>query len=137
MTNQLRHFVAVVDDERLMREAIENLLRSAGHRAEGFASAEDFLHSSRFAAISCMVLDLQLPGMSGLDLLRRMCELSPRTPVVIVSATDGHWREQALHAGALAFFRKPVLDAELLDAVRKGIATQHVQVNGGGYHTNG
>jgi FixJ family two-component response regulator len=108
-----------------MREAIENLLKSAGYRAEGYASAEDYLRAARFAAISCMVLDMQLPGMSGLELLRTMGELGLRTPVVFVSATDGHRREQALSAGALAFFMKPVHDADLLEAVRRAVASDH------------
>jgi FixJ family two-component response regulator len=112
----------VVDDERHVREAIENLLKSAGFRAEGFASAEDFLHAPPFAETLCVVLDMQLPGMSGLQLQRRLCELGMRMPIIFVSATDGHLREQALRAGALAFLEKPFLDEELLGAVHTAIA---------------
>lgn len=121
VSGEAKHVIAVVDDERLMREAIGNLLRSAGFSAEGFASAEDFLRSSSCAATSCVVLDMQLPGMSGLELQQRMGELGFRAPIVFVSATDGHPREQALRAGALAFLRKPFLDEELLTAVRGAI----------------
>ena len=106
-----------------MREAVENLLKSAGFRAEGFASAEDFLRAAPFAATLCVVLDLQLPGMSGLQLQQRLCELGLRMPIVFVSATDGYLREQALRAGALAFLEKPFLDEELLGAVRSAITT--------------
>jgi FixJ family two-component response regulator len=121
MSGEAKHLIAVVDDERLMREAIENLLRSAGFSAEGFASAEDFLRASSFAATSCVVLDMQLPGMSGLELQQRMCELGIRAPIVFVSATDGHLREQGLRAGVLAFLGKPFVGEELLAAVRSAI----------------
>lgn len=113
--------IAVVDDERQLREAVENLLRSTGFRAEGFASAEDFLRAAPFAAISCVVLDMQLPGMSGLQLLHRMSELGLRIPIVFVSATDGHLSAQALRAGAVAFLGKPFRDEDLLGAVRSAI----------------
>jgi FixJ family two-component response regulator len=106
-----------------MREAIENLLKSAGLHAEGFASAEDFLRAASFAATSCVVLDMKLPGMSGLQLQQRLCELGLRMPIVFVSATDGHLREQALRAGALAFLEKPFLDEELLGVVRRALTS--------------
>lgn len=114
--------IAVVDDERHMREAIENLLTSACFRAAGFRSAEDFLNAASFAEISCVVLDMRLPGMNGLQLQQRMGELRSRMPIVFVSATDGHLRDQALRAGALAFLGKPFFDDELLRAVRSATA---------------
>lgn len=105
-----------------MREAVENLLKSAGFRAKGFASAEEFLRAAPFAATLCVVLDMQLPGMSGLQLQQRLCELGLRMPIVFISATDGHLREQAIRAGALAFLEKPFPDEQLLGAVRSAIA---------------
>jgi FixJ family two-component response regulator len=116
--------VAVVDDERPMREAAENLLRSAGFRAECFASAEDFLQSPRLGAISCLVLDISLPGMNGLQLQLQLRKQGLRVPIVFVTASednDGRMRVRAMQAGAIAFLRKPFSEQALLDAVRLAV----------------
>ena len=115
-------FVAVVDDEQSMREAVESLLRSAGHRCEGFASAEALLACPRLAAVACLVLDIGLPGMDGLELQQRL--LHQRVPIVFITATTDLLplrRTQALQAGAIAFLPKPFSEQELLDAVRVAV----------------
>lgn len=119
--------VAVVDDDRRMREAAENLLLSAGFLVEGFASAEDLLRSGRFTSAACVVLDVQLPGMNGLELQRHLRGLGLLVPVIFVTASDGaegRLQAQALSDGALAFLGKPCAEQELLGAVRSAMTAQ-------------
>jgi two-component system, LuxR family, response regulator FixJ len=111
--------VAIVDDDQSLRRSLRNLLGSVGFRVAAFASAEEFLTSASGETIGCLVLDLRLDGMSGLDLLRHLADTGSRIPVVILTAHgDEHARQLALQAGALAFLRKPVHGDVLLDAVR-------------------
>lgn len=111
--------VAIVDDDQSLRRSLTNLLGSVGFRVAAFASAEEFLTSASGETIGCLVLDLRLDGMSGLDLLRHLADTGSRIPVVILTAHgDEHARQRALQAGALAFLRKPVHGDVLLDAVR-------------------
>ena len=120
-------FVAIVDDEAALREATDSLLRSAGFRAESFASAEDFLRSKRRDSASCLILDVRLPGMSGLELQRHLAGNGFQIPIVFITAhedSDGKIQAQALRAGALAFLRKPFDDEELLSGVRSALAKQ-------------
>jgi FixJ family two-component response regulator len=116
--------IAVIDDEAVVREAAENLLRSAGFNAECFASAEDFLSAPGFAATACLVLDITLPGMNGLQLQQKLLRLGVRMPIVFVTACEdagGRMRAEALRAGALAVLRKPYLELEFLSAVQDAI----------------
>jgi FixJ family two-component response regulator len=119
-TRRKQFFLAIVDDEAALREATESLLRSAGFRAEGFASAEDFLRSKRRDSVDCLILDGRLPGMSGLELQRHLAGNGLDIPIVFITAdeNDGHMHAQALKAGALAFLRKPFCEEDLLNAVR-------------------
>lgn len=110
--------IAIVDDDRLMRRSLERLLKSAGLAAQGFASAEDYLHARNHAEFSCIILDIGLPGMSGFDLDRRLAAEERRLPVVFVSARDEpEVRQEAAQAGAVAFLGKPYDDNALLIAV--------------------
>ena len=110
--------VAIVDDDQSLRRSLRNLLGSVGFRVAAFASAEEFLTSTSGETVGCLVLDLRLDGMSGLDLLRHLAGTGSRIPVVILTAHgDEHARQRALHAGALAFLGKPVHGDTLLDAV--------------------
>ena len=110
--------VAIVDDDALFRRAIERLVRSAGFRVEAFGSAEDFLERGDLDWTACTILDLKLPGMSGLDLQHRLATRPRPMPIVFVSAhDDAVARATALRAGAIAFLRKPFDDGALLGAL--------------------
>jgi FixJ family two-component response regulator len=96
--------VFVVDDDVGTRESLKNLIRSVGLRAETFASAQDFLRSTRPDAPSCLVLDVRLPGLSGLDLQKRMAEVEVAIPIVFISGQgDIPMSVQAMKAGAVEF----------------------------------
>ena len=101
------------DNEAALREALSKLLRPAGYGVQTFASAEDFLASEGWHSVDCLILDVQLPGMSGLALQRHLARKGFQAPVIFVTEDkDGHLA-QALRGGALAFLRKP-LDGDLL-----------------------
>ena len=110
--------VAVVDDDAAVRVAISSLLRSAGYRCATFDSAEVFLASGHLRSIHCVLLDVRMPGMSGLDLHLALTRMLHPAPVIYVTATrDGGLRERALSQGAAAFFTNTFEDGELLDAI--------------------
>ncbi|HME73957.1 MAG TPA: response regulator transcription factor [Myxococcota bacterium] len=114
--------VFVVDDDASMREALGSLLRSAGFRAETFASAQEFLTRPRTDTPGCLVLDVRLPGLSGLDLQERMAELDLEIPIVFVTGHgDVPTSVRAMKAGAVEFLTKPFEEKDLLDAIRQAI----------------
>ncbi len=114
--------VAIVDDDESLRRSVGNLLTSVGLRVETFASAEAFLQSAHHADTGCVVLDLRMPGMSGLDLLLHLATTDARIPVVILTAhSDDEVRRHTLQAGAVAFLGKPFHGEALLDAVRRAL----------------
>src|SRR4051812_21096983 len=126
-TNKMPPLIAVVDDEAAVREATESVLRSAGLRAETFASAMAFLESDCARRARCLVLDVRLPGMSGLDLQKALGERASRIPIVFITAQDdagGLLHAQALRAGALDFLHKPFHDEHLLDAIHRALAVR-------------
>jgi FixJ family two-component response regulator len=114
--------IAIVDDDPSAREGLRALIESAGWRAETFASAQEFLGRSDAEAPSCLILDLQLPGLSGLDLQKRMAEAGLEIPIVFLT---GHGSipasVQAMKAGAVEFLTKPFDEEELLQAVQEAI----------------
>jgi FixJ family two-component response regulator len=113
-----RLLVSIVDDDEAIRNALGNLLRSVGLGVETFASAEQFMDSPGTARRSCVVLDVQLPRMNGLELLRQLSGRPNAVPVIFITAhPDESIRDQALEAGALGFFRKPFSSEALLNAV--------------------
>jgi len=115
--------ISVVDDDESLRRSLGNFLRSVGFRVETFASAEDFLRSARREGTGCLVLDLQMTGMSGLDLLRHLAAANVRVPAVILTAHgDEEMRQRCLGAGAVAFLDKPFHAEALLDAVQTALA---------------
>jgi FixJ family two-component response regulator len=119
--------IAIVDDQAALREATENLLKSAGLKAVSFASAEDFLQATPLDGAGCLILDVRLPGMSGLELQQRLAADGIHVPIVFITAqedSDGQMRAQALRSGALAFLRKPFSDEDLLNAVRSALETR-------------
>jgi FixJ family two-component response regulator len=114
--------VFVVDDDVATRESLKNLIRSVGLRAETFASAQDFLRSTRPDVPSCLVLDVRLPGLSGLDLQKRMAEVELAIPIVFISGHgDIPMSVRAMKAGAVEFLTKPFREQELLDAIQQAL----------------
>ena len=114
--------VLVVDDDVSVREALGSLIRSAGLRVETFASAQEFLAHPRADAPSCLVLDVHLPGLSGLDLQKRMAEANLEIPIVFITGHgDVPTSVQAMKAGALEFLMKPFADHDLLKAIQGAI----------------
>jgi len=114
--------VFVVDDDESVRESLESLIRSAGLRVAAFSSAREFLASPRDDVTSCLVLDLRLPGQNGLDLQKRMTELSIQIPIVFITGHgDIPTSVRAIKAGAVEFLTKPFRDQDLLDAIHQAI----------------
>ena len=119
-----RRVVCIVDDDASLRRSLRNLLMSVGFRVETFQSAELFLESAHRENPGCVVLDLRMPGMSGLDLLRQLVATGSRIPVIILTAHgDDETRRRSLQAGAVAFLEKPFQSAALLDAVRTALSS--------------
>jgi DNA-binding NtrC family response regulator len=115
--------VYVVDDDVSMRESVGSLVRSAGLRVETFASAQEFLARPRAEVPSCLVLDVKLPGLSGLDLQQELAKADVQIPIIFLTGCgDIPMSVRAMKAGALEFFTKPFDDAALLDAIQQGIA---------------
>lgn len=114
--------VFVVDDDASVREAIESLIRSAGFRVAAFASAGEFLAHPRADGPSCLVLDVRLPGLSGLDLQERMAQAHEDVPIVFITGQgDIPTSVRAMKAGAVEFLTKPLLDRDLLNGIRQAI----------------
>ena len=114
--------IAVVDDDSSLRESTQLLLRSAGYRAEVFASAREFLDSNRIDETACLILDVRMPGMDGLELQRFLNEAQRQIPIIFITAhaTDNA-EQRARKAGAVDFLRKPVNDEKLLSAIQTGL----------------
>lgn len=112
-----RPIVFVVDDDASLREALRSLLRSVGLQVELFASAQEFLQRKRPEGPSCLVLDVRLPGISGLDFQRRLAEADIRIPIIFITGHgDIPMSVRAMKAGAVEFLTKPFRDQDLLDA---------------------
>jgi FixJ family two-component response regulator len=116
------NMVAVVDDDDLMRNALQGLLKSAGLPARAFASAEEFLNSGHQHQTACLIADIRMPGMSGLELQARLNAERCRIPTIFITAHgDSKMRMQALRAGAVEFLAKPFDDEALLESVRAAL----------------
>jgi FixJ family two-component response regulator len=114
--------VAIVDDDDLMRSALGGLLKSAGLPAQEFASAEDFLNSGQQHQIGCLIADIRMPGISGLELQAKLNADRCRIPIIFITAHgDEKMRLQALRAGAVEFLAKPFDDEALLVSVRAAL----------------
>jgi FixJ family two-component response regulator len=110
--------MAIVDDDDALRTSLDNLLRSVGFRAQGFSSAEAFLRSNHVHATACLILDVRMAGMNGLELQRQIVAADWQIPIIfITSHVDDEARAQALEAGALAFLYKPCREEDLLQAI--------------------
>ena len=114
--------VFVIDDDGMVRDAVKDLLRSVGLRVESFGSAKDFLQSKRSDAPGCIVLDVRLPGASGLEFQRTLVQSGIPLPVIFISGHgDISMSVRAIKSGAIEFLTKPLREQELLDAVQVGI----------------
>ena len=110
--------ISIVDDDDSLRDSLNNLIRSVGFRAQGFASAEEFLNSSQLQDTECLILDVRMPGMSGLELQRHLVAANSPIPIVfITSHADDDAQTRALQAGAVAFLYKPCREEMLLKAI--------------------
>ena len=114
--------VIVVDDDPLIREALSRLMRSVGVRAKTLASVSEFLDEGRSDVPTCLVLDVRLPGRSGLDLQRELTASNIKIPIIFITAhADIRMSVQAMKEGAIDFLTKPFRDQDLLDAIQQGL----------------
>lgn len=114
--------VAIVDDDESMRAATEDLLSSVGIKARSFASAEEFLKSGLQNEIACLISDIRMPGMTGLELQAKLLAEGSRIPIIFITAHGNtRMRRQALEAGAIEFLGKPFNDESLLGSVRSAL----------------
>ena len=114
--------VAIVDDDDSMRSAVQDLLEAVDLPAQGFASAEEFLRSGRQHDAACLIADIRMPGMSGLELQAKLNAEHCRIPTIFITAHgDAQMRMQALRAGAVEFLAKPFDDEALLETVRAAL----------------
>jgi len=114
--------VFIVDDDRGMRQSIQDLVESVGLRAESFATGEEFLRRKRTNDLSCLVLDVRLPQMSGLDFQQQLAEAGVQIPIIFVTAHgDVPMSVRALKSGAVEFLTKPFRDQDLLDAIHQAL----------------
>jgi len=110
--------ISIVDDDVALRNSLDDLIRSNGFPTQGFASAEEFMGSNQARDTACLILDVRMPGMSGLDLQRQIVATNLRIPIIFVTAhANDDARARALRGGAVAFLYKPFREEELLDAI--------------------
>jgi FixJ family two-component response regulator len=110
--------IAIVDDDKGTREALKTLLRAMGHNASTFASAKDFLESEKLHDTSCLITDLQMPGLSGLDLQNHLIAKGHRIPIIFMTGhANDSARERAMKAGAICFLSKPFQKEDLLGCI--------------------
>jgi FixJ family two-component response regulator len=116
--------ISIVDDEACVRESLSSLIRSVGYKVEEFPSAESFLLEGKWDETTCLILDVRLQGMGGLELQRRLAELGREHPPIVFISGHATEKEQtwATAGGAVAFLRKPFTDEALLKAVRASVA---------------
>jgi FixJ family two-component response regulator len=114
--------ISIIDDDRSVREAIQGLIRSLGYTTAAFGSAEEYLDSGRIDDTACIITDLQMPGLSGIDLQRRLLADGHDTPIIFVTAfPSDRLRKHALDAGAFGFLSKPFNEASLIACIDKAL----------------
>jgi FixJ family two-component response regulator len=114
--------IAIVDDDDALRNSLDNLLRSVGFRVQGFSAAEAFLQANQAHETACLILDVRMAGMNGLELQRQLVAANWRIPIIFVTAyADDDARAHALAAGAVAFLYKPCREEELLNAIEAAL----------------
>jgi FixJ family two-component response regulator len=123
MVNAPIHIVVAVDDDFRVRESLESLIESAGYEPVVFSSAEEFLQSGTLSKATCVITDVRMPGMDGIELQRRIRLERPDLPIIFISAHNrDEIRQQALDEGAVDFLYKPFNAAELLEAIQAALA---------------
>ncbi|HZE80078.1 MAG TPA: response regulator [Candidatus Polarisedimenticolia bacterium] len=121
-TNGKTKLIAIVDDDDLMRSALQGMMKAVGWTAQAFASAEEFLKSGQQTQTACLIADIRMPGMSGLELQAKLNAEHCRIPTIFITAHgDAKMRMQALRAGAVEFMAKPFDDDALLESVRAAL----------------
>jgi FixJ family two-component response regulator len=124
MADAKKHVVVGVDDDFRVRESIESLLESAGYATRVFASAEEFLQSGTLSAATCLVTDVRMREMDGIELQRRIRLEHPKLPVIFISAHhDEKTRRRAIEDGAVGFLYKPFDGMDLLEAIKVALIT--------------
>jgi FixJ family two-component response regulator len=114
--------ISIIDDDESMREAIKGLMRSLGYRVEAVASAQEFLSSRHVRRTSCLIADMQMPGMTGLDLYQRLSTSGKPIPTILITAyPDDGVRKRALSAGVLGYLSKPFDEDDLLACIRSAL----------------
>ena len=121
-SNDSLQLVAIVDDDRSVQKALQDLMESAGLSARCFGSAETFLHSDQRNQTKCLVADIRMPGMSGLELQAKLKAEGSRIPIIFITAHgNANMRTQAMKVGAVEFLYKPIDDEVLLEKVRAAL----------------
>src|SRR5215469_18806145 len=119
--------ISIVDDDSSVREATKSLVKSFGFAVETYSSAEEFLASGRCESTTCLIADVQMPGMSGLDLHRKLVSFARRIPTLLITAyPDERIRAEALQAGVICYLAKPFKEIELLLHIRSALGRQGV-----------
>lgn len=114
--------ISVVDDDEAMREALRLLMKSLGYTADAFASAEDFLSSRQIPGTSCLIADVQMPGMTGLELYHHLVAAGKTIPTILITAyPDDSMRERALGDGVVCYLSKPFDENDLLACIHSSI----------------
>ena len=114
--------ISIVDDDEALRSSLEDLIRSAGFRVEGFSSAEAFLRSNQVQTTDCLILDVRMPGMTGPGLQRDLRSESADLPIIFITAYENpNVRAQVMEAGAVAFLYKPFYEEDLLGAINAAL----------------
>ena len=114
--------IAIIDDDEHVRQATRSLLRSLGHHVATFATAEEFLNSDQLPETSCVITDVQMPGISGIELLARLKADGHRFPVMVITAfPDDRVRDRAMQSGASCFLSKPFSQVSLIDCLDRAL----------------
>ena len=117
-------FISIIDDDCMVREAIADLVQSLGYEARTFESAEDFLGSGRLSETSCLITDVHMPGLDGLELQSRLVAQGRHTPVIFVTAfPEERLRKRAINAGAVGFLSKPFTEDTLIHCMETALAS--------------
>jgi FixJ family two-component response regulator len=114
--------ISIIDDDKVVREAVGTLIESLGYATATFCSADEYLESDCLGRTTCLITDLHLPGMSGIDLQERLARTGCRTPIIFMTAYfDEKTRARALAAGAIGFLQKPFYDRALIGCLEKAL----------------
>ena len=125
MFNKPKNIVSIVDDDESVREAMKRLVTSLGYYAATFSSAEEFLNSDHLNDTSCLITDVQMPGLSGIDLQQHLNQQGRRIPIIFVTADPEHrLRTHAIEAGAVEYFSKPFNCDQLVMCLERALRSK-------------